>query len=231
MRCPNCGREIEKGWNYCPNCGARFRRDFFSSIFDRMFSSMNRELREMNKMMEKNIEALDLSPFFIRPFRATVKPQGSGFSIRITRSGGSPPRVSVRTFGNVDRERIREQVQEQLGVKGGIEEAKPGEPIGYVKKPLETDRVRQFKESLQREPKSVEEPRTEVKRLDGRVMVNLEMPGVRSPGDIDIKELENSIEVKATAGDRAYFKILTKPGRFRLAKKDFSNGVLHLEFS
>ncbi len=240
MRCPNCGRGVEGGWNYCPNCGARFRRDFFSSIFDRMFSSMDRELREMDRMMEKNIEALDISPFFGqarsaqnhqrgRPFRAPIKPQGSGFSIRIKRSGRDPPRVSVRTFGNVDRERIREQIQSQLGFRG-MDKAKriPKWSMSYAKGPPEE--VAQ-QESLHKEPKSVHEPRTEVRRLGDMVAVDLEMPGVKSLKDIDIKELESSIEVRAVAGDKAYFKILTKPGQFRLAKRAFSEGILHLEFS
>ncbi len=222
MQCPNCGKEIEKAWNYCPGCGARFRRDFFSSIFNRMFSRMDRELKEMDRLMEKNIEALDISPFFrARPFRAgasasTAKPRGSGFSIKIRRLGNSPPRVSVRTFGNMDRDKVREQVQKQLGIRLRPEAAKIPE------KPPETKG---------QAPKSVEEPKTDVKRLDSKVVVNLEMPGVKSPDDIDIKELESSLEVKATAGDRAYFKILTKPGRFRLTNRGFSRGVLHLEFS
>lgn len=236
MQCPNCGQGIEKAWSYCPKCGARFRRDFFSSVFSRMFSSMDRELKEMNKLMEKNIEALDISPFFrpqnrqqVRPFRApaSAKPRGSGFSIKIIRSGRNPPRVSVRTFGNVDKERVREQIQKQLGIRGRLEEVKgPGKPLGYVKPP-----ERESRESPQREPKTVEEPKTEVRRLGNSVIVNLELPGVKSPDAINIKELESSLEVKAKAGDKAYFKILTKPGRFRLTKKGFSEGVLHLEFS
>lgn len=226
MRCPNCGKDIEKGWNYCPNCGARFRRDFFSSLFDRMFSRMDRELGEMNRLMEKNIEALDISPFFRQ--MEEMKPRGSGFSIRIRGIGGSPPRVSVRTFGDVDRGKVREQIKRQLGTLGFEREEKP---IGYVKKPLGMERIKQLQESLTGEPKSVEEPRTDVKRLGNRVVVDLEMPGVKSLDDINIRELESSLEVKATAGDKAYFKILTKPGQFRLTNRSFSRGVLHLEFS
>ncbi len=236
MQCPNCSQGIEKAWNYCPKCGARFRRDFFSSLFGSIFSRMDRELKEMNRLMEKNIEALDISPFFrqARPFSASTsaKPRGSGFSIKIIRSGRNPPRVSVRTFGNVDKEKVREQIQKQLGISGRLEEVKgPGKPPGYVKNPPEGESVGQFQESLRREPKTVEEPKTEVRRLGNSVIVNLELPGVKSPDAINIKELESSLEVKAKAGDKAYFKILTKPGRFRLTKKGFSEGVLHLEFS
>lgn len=244
MRCPNCGNGIERGWSYCPKCGARFRRDFLSSVFGDIFGRMDREFREMDKMMEKNIEALDLSPFFqarpfrdfrplqkarpktnlhFRPFRASAsgEPQGSGFSIRITRSGGMPPKVSVRTFGSVDRDMVRDQVESRLGVKG----------LESVDAPPKTMDAGRLRESPGREPKSVEEPKTEVRRLDGRVLVSLEMPGVKSLNDINIMELEDSLEVKAIAGDKAYFKILTKPGQFRLTNRGFSGGVLHLEFS
>lgn len=224
MKCPNCKNEIERRWNYCPGCGARFRRDFFSSVFDRMFSSMNKDIRQMDRLMEKNMEALDLSPFF-RQIRPTdlrqANPRGSGFTIRIKRSNNSPPSVSVRTFGSVDRERVQKQVREHLGRLGLTRTKGPEKPLTRAKPP----------EPKALKPKSIHEPRTEVKTLGSRVLVKLEMPGVKTPRDIQIRELESSLEIRARAEDRAYFKILTKPGRFRLAKRGFSEGVLKLEFS
>lgn len=217
MKCPNCRRDMEKAWNYCPNCGSRFRRDFFSSIFNRMFSGMDQELKQMNHIMDKRIEALDLSPFFgNRPIRVSgsPNPRGSGFTIRITKSGG-PPRVSVRAFGNLDQDKLRERVQTQLGIPGPGPKAREG-PENKPTKAM---------------PKSVEEPRTEVKRLPTGVAVSMEMPGVKSLDDISIRELESSLEVRARAGEKSYFKILTKPGHSRLSRKAFTRGILNLEFS
>ena len=59
----------------------------------------------------------------------------------------------------------------------------------------------------------------------------MNIPDVKSEDDIVINELENSVEVRAMAGETAYFKILTKPAQFRLTKKEFKKGKLHLEFA
>jgi HSP20 family molecular chaperone IbpA len=79
-------------------------------------------------------------------------------------------------------------------------------------------------------PETTEEPKMQVRRTDSKVVVELDMPGVESMGMIDIRELESSIEVKAAAEKKAYFKILTKPAQYRLAGKRFENGRLFLEF-
>jgi hypothetical protein len=39
------------------------------------------------------------------------------------------------------------------------------------------------------------------------------------------------VEVRARAGDKAYFKIITKPEQFSVTSRKFGSGKLHLEFS
>jgi HSP20 family molecular chaperone IbpA len=226
MKCPRCGNETEKGWEYCPKCGRDLRsQEFFSEVFNRI----NREFREMDKLFESNIEAMDISSFFKKP----VKPRGKGFSIRITQRGGKKPDVSVKTFGNVDREKIREELR-KVGVK-------PPEGMNIrkeerKKEPREglMERSRAIMKSVHGgmgEPKRTEEPETEVRRTESKVIVDIEMPDVKSEDHIVVEDLESSVEVKARAGDKAYFKILTKPANSRLTSKRFEKGVLYLEFS
>jgi HSP20 family molecular chaperone IbpA len=222
MKCPRCGNETEKGWGYCPKCGRDLRsQEFFSEVFNRI----NREFREMDKLFESNIEAMDISSFFKKP----VKPRGKGFSIRITQRSGDKPDVSVKTFGDVDKEKINEELQ-KFGVKppGGMgirKEEKPRQP---------EERPRAVMKSVHGEmgePKKTEEPETDVRRTESKVIVDIEMPDVKSEDHIEVKELEGSVEVKARAGDKAYFKILTKPANSRLTSKRFEKGILYLEFS
>ncbi|MEM5798763.1 MAG: hypothetical protein QXP39_01815, partial [Candidatus Aenigmatarchaeota archaeon] len=78
---------------------------------------------------------------------------------------------------------------------------------------------------------TTEEPKAEIKRLDSKIVVELDLPNVKSESDISIQELEQSVEIRAIAGKKAYFKIITKPEQFRLVKKRFSNGKLYLEFA
>ena len=52
------------------------------------------------------------------------------------------------------------------------------------------------------------EPLTNIRRLSDRVIYEINMPDVKSMRDISIAKLENSIEIKAVAEDKAYFKVI-----------------------
>jgi HSP20 family molecular chaperone IbpA len=217
MNCPRCGAKIEKDWEYCPKCGVRFRKrdDFFSGFFDvgKIFDRFQKMQEEINKSFEKDFEVFDLSPAFRKP----VKGKSSGFTIKITRVGNKEPKVSVNTFGDVDRESVKREVKD-LAEDAGIDIR---QPAAREHKPKEELPV----------PKYTEEPKTSVKRLDSKVLVEIDVPGVKSDDNIRVNELENSVEVKALAGDKAYFKILTKPEQFRITRKEFRKGKLLIEFS
>ncbi len=213
MKCSNCGTNIEKSWTYCPSCGFRAERGFFDDVFSRIkreFFSMDKEARSL----EKEVEAFDLSPFF--------KKTTSGFSIKIYRSGNKVPQVYVKAFGDVDKQQIEKAVYNQLGV---------GKQVGVQEIRRRAGQIQREEKRMISDPTFTEEPKTSVRSLGDRVVVDVELPGIKSLGQISIQELESSLEVKAVVGDRAFFKILTKPPQFRIVKKDFSNSVLHLEFA
>lgn len=214
MRCGNCGNDAEDRWKYCPRCGAALR-DVFSiaDMFKKMHKDMGSIETDMKKAFQKNFEVLDLSPMFRNPER------GSGFSIKIISNNRNPPKISVKTFGNVDSRNLEKQIYEQFGVKHRIPE-KPAQerPAAPSERPEEA-------------PKSTEEPETELKKFGSRVVASISLPGVKSPNDIRISDLENSVEVRATVGDKAFFKILRKPANARLIDKRFEKEKLIMEFA
>lgn len=219
MDCPVCGTKMEKGWGFCPRCGSRTSGDFFDEIFSRM----RKELAEMNRLMEKDVEAFDLSPWFRDAGKKTGQ-RGTGFTIKIVQAGGRKPDISVRTFGDVDKGKLRKEMGEI-----GVLQQGPEKPAGrrfFRPKP-----ANQQEKLVLKGPMRTEEPKTSVARSASKVVVSMQLPGVKSEKDVEVCELENSVEVKAIAHDRAYFKILTKPGQFRLSRKSFANGVLEMEFS
>ncbi|MCK4531475.1 MAG: zinc-ribbon domain-containing protein [Candidatus Aenigmarchaeota archaeon] len=203
MRCPRCGSGVNEGWKFCPKCGSRLERNLFGDVFERMGQEMKNELKSMDRAFERNFEVLDLSPFFRKPIRS------SGFSIKITRSGSEKPKVSVKTFGDVDRK----ELESETG-KLGFEKAPKMEKGGKV--------------CLER-TRTIEEPETCVRRIGDKIVVEVKLPGVEDTKDIELKSLENSIEVKAISGKKAYFKILTKPTKANIVSKRFENGVLRIE--
>lgn len=220
MKCVRCDSELEGGWRFCPACGLEkggsradaFGRDLFSKLFKKM---------NIDKMFERDIQAIDLSPLFrsANSGNAGMQPKGRGFTIRIKSGTGMQPRVDVKTFGDIDRRMVEKEVQSEFGLP-----RKTTEPQKEKKT---------FFPSLRKgkTPKITEEPKVDIKRLGNRFTVDIEMPGVKNREDIDVRELGSSVEVKAIAGDKAYFKILTKPENVRLSGKSFKDGYLHLEFS
>ncbi len=202
MKCGNCGSQVNDEWDFCPKCGVRFeRKDVFSDVFERVEGEMN----HLNKLFEKNFEVFDISPFFKKT------PMGNGFSIKITQSADQKPRVSVKTFGNVDKKDIEHEI-ERMGFKPKAKKNSKPETATFG-----VARV-------------TEEPKTDVKRIGDKILVEIKLPEVKDEKDIQINSLENSIEVKAITGNKAYFKILTKPPKSRIIGQSFSKGMLHLEF-
>jgi len=208
--CEECGSRMDKDWEFCPKCGNNLRQrsgDIFSEIFERF----GQEFGEMNKMFEKQMEAVDISPMFRKPKTG----HGGGFSISIMTSRNNPPKVSVKTFGDVDERKLKQQIYGQIGDEEG----------------LEMESAHQLKNKKPKVYDVTEEPKTKVQKTGNKVTVDMELPGVKSSGDIEVRELESSLEVKATAGKKAFFKIITKPEKYKVATQKFDNGVLHLEFS
>lgn len=194
---------MDENWRYCPRCGYDLKEESIEGIFEikgfeKILEEMREEMKEMDKIFNKNIEVFDLSPVFKFP-----KTKIKGFTIKITSSGSHPPKVYIKTFGDQKKQ----------------EEIKP--------KP-ETKEKRGF--FLFRKPSKPEEPETHMKRLASKFVVEVKLPGVKEE-DIQIMELENSVEIRAAAKDKTYFKILTKPPQYRLTGKSFKDGVLTLEFS
>lgn len=79
-------------------------------------------------------------------------------------------------------------------------------------------------------PKVTEEPETEIQKTKDKQIIFIKLPDVKSEDDIEIKKLEQSVEVRAFAGDKAYFKLIPISHRSDINKK-FKDGMLILEIS
>ncbi|UCD02839.1 MAG: zinc-ribbon domain-containing protein [Candidatus Aenigmatarchaeota archaeon] len=214
MICERCGNDLEEGWRFCPRCGLQkggspldaFGRDLFSKMFKRM-----------DKMFESDMQAIDLSPLF-RLRDTGDKPVKRGLTIHVKRGTGMKPKVDIETFGNVSREMVEKEVQNRFGIPGkDPEERKEKRRIPII--------------SRMSGPKVTEEPKADVRRTDSGFAVDVQIPEVKDEHDIEVRELGSSVEIKAVAGDKAYFKIITKPENLKLSGKSFRHGTLHLELS
>lgn len=72
------------------------------------------------------------------------------------------------------------------------------------------------------------EPKTDLKRIADKISYEIEIPGVEAFEDVSILPLENSIEIKAIAKEKAYSKSIQI--NLPIVDYNFSKGLLVLEF-
>ena len=71
-----------------------------------------------------------------------------------------------------------------------------------------------------------EEPPASVRRLTDKIIYEMDMPGVEEK-NVWITRLQNSIEIKALAKDKAYFKLI--PFKLPIIRSHVKDGKLVLE--
>lgn len=105
--------------------------------------------------------------------------------------------------------------------------------IQIIPKPVavSSEPYRERKQLERKLPEKVIEPEVQVKRLAKEMIFTIPLPDVKSETDIDLILLEDSIEIRALAKDKGYFKILTVPKNYRLIEKSLDSGNLNLKFS
>jgi hypothetical protein len=80
-------------------------------------------------------------------------------------------------------------------------------------------------------PENISEPETNVKRMNHEMIFTLKLPGVKRKEDIDLQIFPNSVEIRALAKDKGYFKIINVPPHYSLVDKKFENEELVLHFN
>lgn len=236
MKCEVCGSDVDKRWEFCPKCGSRVKKmplfGFGPLGLEDIFKSFGKEMERVEKDlsgMEKDFSVIDLRSLFPKG----IKPGARGFTIKISTQTGEKPRIDVKTFGDVEKGQLEKEVAKQLGVNPeevkiaeeriavptapGAAETKPRVPKMFFKRPSIA-------------PTITEEPKTKITQMPGKVIVEVEVPGVKREEDVEIRELNESAEVKAVAKDRVYFKILTLPPELTLVRKELKNEKLIIEF-
>ena len=237
-----CGKKVDSRYIYCPFCGF--------PLNTKSEDQKNKELRRdiepsnfLNRDLEK--ELMTRMPFLIRfPFKKLMKEltteidkqfkdmdkmigetkkekirlpiHTQGISIKIESSLGRNPIIKIRSFGSGQKIRLRQGPEQPVKAETSIKEEQ-------AKIPTKWSKAQQ--EKLARLPR--EEPKTSVRRLTDKIIYEIILPGVKSEKDIIINKLQNSIEIKAFAKDKAYFKLI--PLAFPIKNYYLEKGKLVLE--
>ena len=198
--CSRCGRKVSEKYEFCPYCGNLLnenskevdwgmlgKNDIMPSLNGIKFPmGLNVIFNSLMKNLDKQFKNLDKRETKMNPWKN--KGNKNGVSISISTSGNRPPKIRVNSFGNDSEFKQKEQ-----NIKKQIKEM-PTLSQGSLKK---------FS-SLPRE-----EPSTNIRRLSDKVIYEINMPGIKSIKDISIIKLENSLEIKALAKDKSYFKLIS----------------------
>jgi flagellar biosynthesis/type III secretory pathway M-ring protein FliF/YscJ len=95
-------------------------------------------------------------------------------------------------------------------------------------------RTRLREEVEKRKPRrhfeAVEEPKTWMERQGGRTIFRVSLPGVKS-GDVHLRRFKESLEIKAHAGGKVYFKLLRIPPNSRVVSEKLEKGAYVIEIS
>ncbi len=196
-RCPHCGKVVSEKFKYCPYCGERLLSEFEEEFpllprfegFESIFREIEREFERLDRMLSSRSSFFSIPRIF---WKGSPRVRGGGISITIHSATGKEPRVEVKTFG--DYKRFEPEIRRRLGIppKGVVEEEET------------------LEEKVMK-AKVTEEPEAKVERKGKKRIITIELPGVKASEDVNVKRLEQSIEVRAFAGDKAYFKLIPIP--------------------
>jgi len=227
-KCKRCGKKIDNEFSFCPGCGSPSKdeseneedwgmlgkEDFFKDFperaeiqmpfgFNNLFNSLIKNLDQQFREIDKEFGKAEI------PREKQRIPPGirkGGISISISTAPGRQPEIRVHSSGNIPEFR-REEEQ----IKKIVQE----------KPDLSMQKLEKFSKLPQKEPS------TNIRRLSNKIIYEIDIPGVKSLKDISIIKLENSIEIKAVAKDKAYFKLI--PINLPILNKKLSQEKLVLE--
>jgi RNA polymerase subunit RPABC4/transcription elongation factor Spt4 len=208
--CPNCGESIKEDWEFCPYCGEKIETEELEekemiTPFRSIFSDIDKEFERIDKMF--GFDSFNFPSFKMKPGI-----RGGGVSITIQSGTGMKPKVEIKTSG--EYKKLEPELKRKFGIKPAIEE-------------VEEEKMERKKHKVKL-PKVTEEPESEIQTIGNKQIISIKLPDVKSEDDIEIKRLEQSIEVKAFTDDKAYFKLIPIPKDGSISKK-FKDGILKIE--
>lgn len=205
-KCSKCSKKVSESYDFCPFCGANMKSEFdeqdygilgkndfvedlhksmgFQGIsLGKLFNSALRELPQMVRMLEKQMkeetDKMNDKDVNNVNFQFFV----NGKKVR-PHEMNNVPRAGFPRVSRLPRALVK---KEQL---------KP------VKKMISKDKLKKMSKLPRKEPES------KVRRLSGKMIYEMNVPGVFNTEDIFINQLENTIEVKALSEGVVYQKTI-----------------------
>ena len=186
-KCSKCGKALESKANFCSNCGSRIS------------SNEDWGMLGKNDFAEEEISS---------PFEKIF----SGFG------GGMMNKMINQTMKMIEKEMNQNAKQMQQNPRSTMRLMINGKEIDLNNMQPKQKQIKKIKELKQKDlpfnklenfsklPRK--EPESSVKRLQNKIIYEINLPNIKDEKDISIMKLENSIEIKAVSNKNSFFKII-----------------------
>lgn len=215
--CKRCGGKLNKKYSFCPNCGTPInkkdekdfgllgRDDFFEnsdSLSTSLFGGFGSGL--MNKMFNNAMKMLE------KELQQNMKAQNS------TANSENMPRTKFRLMIN--------------GKEINLNDGKVIEKMPQKKETPKKTTFNKFTEEQNEKFSKLKKimPESHLKRIDDKIIYEIELPEVNSLKNTSIIRLEDGIEIKALSEKKAYLKRV--PLTLPILNYYLSKNLLILEF-
>lgn len=207
--CKKCRKKINDRYEFCPYCGSslneNFKKEDWGMLGKNDFIEEQKQSVDsffgggvLGKMLGSAMKMLEKE--LQKEMQASNFQPRTNFELIINGKKVDPKNIRV------SRQIMKKPIRKQLT------------------KPLQNLSQEQLKR-ISKLPKK--EPSTDIRRFSDKVIYEIDVPGVKEIKDISIIKLENSIEIKAIAKDKYYFKSI--PINLPIINYNLSDGKLVLE--
>ncbi|HPD81569.1 MAG TPA: zinc ribbon domain-containing protein [Candidatus Pacearchaeota archaeon] len=218
--CKKCGEKLSKRYDFCPICGTPVntnkrneedgfgllgKNDFFEnsdSLSTSLFGGLSGGI--MNKMLNNAMKMLE------KELQQNMRVQNSA------KNNENIPRTKFRLMINGKEVNLND---------GTLIKKNPPK-----KEPLKKDNFNEFTEEQNERFSKLKKimPESHLKRIDDKIIYEIELPGVDSLKDTSIIQLEDGIEIRALSEKKAYLKRV--PLNLSILNYYLSKNLLILEF-
>jgi hypothetical protein len=195
-KCPKCDHKVKKGFDFCPFCGNDLRSNYDkedygligkNDVIDNIDPMKSFQGSFMEKILNNAMKEL---PSMIKMIEKQMNEQMNQEQNNNINPPKMPNNLNIQFF--VNGKRVLPQAQEIKAVPAQLK--------------VNSKFSKEKREKISILPREV--PTSKVRRMSGKVIYELAVPGVDNIEDVLVNQLENSIEIKAISDEKVYSKTL-----------------------
>ena len=207
--CKKCKKKINSQYDFCPYCG----------------TSLNENFKKDWGILGKNDEMNNAFGISNPMFGGDIFGKMLNGAMRMLQKEMQKEMKNASPFPKTNFKLMVNGKEVNLD---NFQSQNKSKPIKKITKPIKLPSM--FSQEKMKKFSSLprEEPLTNVRRLSDKMIYEIDLIGVKSVEDIAIIRLEKSIEIKAVAENKSYFKLILI--NLPILNYKFSKGKLVLEF-